>query len=78
MPETWDGVVLKESVWVTLAEMHSSGDIESAKATCIARQDTQERDKDTNSPTKLSTQNVSCIQEMQGQRWTEMEEMANQ
>jgi hypothetical protein len=43
----------QKSVRVTLAETHRSGDIEP--------------DRDTNPPSKLSTQNLSSIKEMQ--RW---------
>ncbi|KRY94069.1 hypothetical protein T11_2973 [Trichinella zimbabwensis] len=31
-----------------------------------ARQDSQWRDKDSNPPTKPSTQNLSCLQDVQG------------
>jgi hypothetical protein len=34
-----------------------------------AMQDSQQKDKDTNPFTKSLTQNFSCIQEVQGQRW---------
>ena len=36
----------------------------------VAMQDSQYRDKDSNPPTKPLTQNVSCLQDVQEQRWS--------
>jgi hypothetical protein len=44
----------------------------------IARWDSQWRDKDSIPPTKLSTQNVFCLQDLQGQRWTRDKENGQQ
>ena len=49
---------------ITLAETLSSGDMEPERLTFCSRQDTQWRDKDP--LTKLLTQNLSCLQEVQG------------
>jgi hypothetical protein len=48
----------QESMEVTLA-------MEPEKATSVAKQDPQQINKDANPPTKLSTQNLSCLQEIQ-------------
>jgi hypothetical protein len=48
-----------------LAVPHNIGDMETEEATPIARQEPQWSDRDTNLPTKLATQNLSCLQEMQ-------------
>jgi hypothetical protein len=57
-----------ECVRVTLVEKHSSGEMKPEGATPVARQEPQWRNEDANPPTKLSTQNVFCLQEMQGRR----------
>jgi hypothetical protein len=54
----------RESKGVTLAV----GDMDPGVATSVARQDFQWKDKDSNPPTKPSTQNVSCLQEVQEQK----------
>ena len=48
-----------EPMGMTLAVARNIGDKEP-----VARQDPQWRDRGTNLPTKLSTQNLSCLQEM--------------
>ena len=53
---------------MTLTVTHMIGDMENEKATAIARQETQGSDTNTYSSTKLLTQNVSYLQERQGQR----------
>ena len=72
--ETWDGGGSQESLGVDLANSLVSGDMEPEEATSYSDagpyHPTQRPDKDTNSPTKLSTQNLSCLQEIQGQRWS--------
>jgi hypothetical protein len=55
---------------VTLAKVPNSGDMKPEETTSAARQDSQWRDKDTNPPIKLSTQNSSCLKEVQGQKWS--------
>ena len=54
---------------VTLAVIHSTGVTEPEEVPSVARQEPQWSDKDTNPPTKLSAQNLSCLQEMQGLKW---------
>jgi hypothetical protein len=44
------------------------------RTTSLARQDPQRRLKDTNPPTKLSTQKLSCLKEMQEPRWSKVKE----
>jgi hypothetical protein len=51
---------------VTLAGMPKSGDMKPEESTSCSQAGHQCRDKDTNPPTKLSTQNLSYLQEMQG------------
>ncbi|EDL87993.1 rCG56853, isoform CRA_b [Rattus norvegicus] len=50
---------------VTLAVTHSIGDMNLKRPPSVARQEPQWSDRDSNPPTKLSTQNVSCLQETQ-------------
>ena len=49
-----------------LAAMHVEPDM----STPFSRQVSQLKDKDINPFTKPSTQNVSCLQDVQGQRWS--------
>jgi hypothetical protein len=50
----------------TLAVTHNIEDLEREEATsCSQPLEPQWSNRDTNAPTKLSTQNLSCLQEMQ-------------
>ena len=55
---------------VTLAVIHFFGDMESKEANCYIQKEHQWSNRDTISPTKLLTQNFSCLQAMQRQ-WME-------
>jgi hypothetical protein len=56
---------------LVLSMMPNSGYMEpERRPSLVARKDHQWRDKDTNPHTKLSTQNLPCLIEMQGQRWS--------
>ena len=50
---------------MTLAMTHSIGDMELKEATSCSQAGTQWSGKDTIPPTKLSTQNLPCLQERQ-------------
>ena len=54
-----------ESMWVTLAETPSSG-----CPSPVARQDSSGGIRTSTLPQKPLTQNLSCLQEVQGQRWS--------
>jgi hypothetical protein len=56
-------------MWVTITEMPKSGDMGPEKATSC-KQHPQWSDKDMNSPTNHSTQNMSYLKEIQRQRWS--------
>jgi hypothetical protein len=54
--ETWNKKGIQESMGVTLAMTHSFGDMGYEEN--ISRQEPQWSDRDTNPPTKHSTQNI--------------------
>ena len=56
-----------KSKGVTLAETHSSGDMDLKRSPPVTRQEPHWSSRDTNPPTKLLTQTLSCLQKMQ--RW---------
>jgi hypothetical protein len=67
MRKTWDSGGAQETLGVTPANTPSSRNMESWVATSCSqahRIPGGGRDKDTNIPTRLSTQNLSCLQEM--------------
>ena len=62
----------QDSMWVTLANMPNSGDTEPEKT--ISHSQAGSLNGDTNSPTKLLTQNCFRLNEMQGQKWKRLKE----
>lgn len=66
LSEICDGRGSRKCMKVTLADTPSSGDVKPEEATSSVRQDYQWREKEKYPPTKLSTQNLSCFQEIQG------------
>jgi hypothetical protein len=62
--ETWDGGGYGESMGVTLVE--TVGDMETEVATSCSQVGLPVEEGNTNPPTKLSTQNLSCLQDVQG------------
>jgi hypothetical protein len=61
LPQTWYRGRVQESVVVTLADPHGSGDMYHEEATFYSLQEHQCSDRDTNLPTKVSTPNLSCL-----------------
>jgi hypothetical protein len=57
-------------MWLTLAEVPNSGDME-PKPPTIVRQSAHWRDGDTNLPSEFLIQNCSCLKEIQGQNGAE-------
>ena len=55
---------------VTLAVTHYFGDMESEETNSYIQKQPWWSNRNSNPPTKLSTQNFSCLQEMQGQRYS--------
>lgn len=51
---------------VTLAETHSSGDMRPKEASSCSHEGTEWSDRDTNPPSKLLAQNISCLQKNAG------------
>ena len=51
---------------MTVLMTHYFGDMEPEETNCYIQKEPQWSNRDTNPPTKLSTQNLSCLQEMQG------------
>ena len=69
MPESWDEERPSVSKGVILAEIPSSGGICILKWPLpILRKVSQWKDKGNNTPTKSLILNVSCLQDVQGQR----------
>ena len=60
----------QKSMWVTLANMPNSGDMEPEEVTSCSQTGPplRDKDKDTNPSTILSTPNLPCLKEMEGQR----------
>jgi hypothetical protein len=69
-PETWDRGVFQESMGMTLAETHSSGMWKLKRPPPVARQEPHWKNRDTNPPTDLLTENLPCLQEIQAQIWS--------
>lgn len=67
-PSSFDGGGMQESRWVTLYKMPNSGTWNLKRPPPIAKYYTHWRDKNANSHTKLLTQTLSCLREMQEQR----------
>ena len=61
------GECISRYMGVTLAVTHYFRDMESEEANCYIQKEHQWSNRDTISPTKLSIQNFSCLQAMQGQ-----------
>ena len=61
---TWEA----PSKGVTLAVTYNIGDMEPEEDTSCSQVGPPVSDRDTNPPTKLSTQNLFCLQEMQSWR----------
>ena len=64
--EAWDKGGTQEPMGVTLAV----GMWNMKRPPSVARQELQWIDRDTIPPTKLSTPNLSCLQEIQAQGWS--------
>ena len=78
MTETWDKVGTQESMGLTLAVIHSTGDMEPEEATSCSQAGTQWSDRDTNLPTKLLTQIYPIYKKCKNGDETETEVMASQ
>jgi hypothetical protein len=55
---------------VILAKTYSSGNMKNGEAISYSQAGTPEEDKNTNLPQIPSIQNLSCLKEMQQQRWS--------
>ena len=64
--ETTDKGGAQESMGVTLAVTHSIGDMDPREAASCGQTETPVEHRDTKPPIKLSTQNLACLQKMQG------------
>jgi hypothetical protein len=63
--DVWDYFVSSlKSVKGTIAKMSNNGGMEPKRPLSVARPELQKLDKDNNPPTKLSTQNLSCLKEI--------------
>jgi hypothetical protein len=56
-------------MWMILAEKSNSENMEHEEATSCSQAVTPVEKLKTNPPTELSTQNLSCLKEIQGQKW---------
>ena len=68
-PRDLDGEGSQDSIWVTLAETHNSGNMEPVNVTSCSQADFPIKQYDSNSLTKLSTEKFSCLKETQKQEW---------
>jgi hypothetical protein len=63
--ESWDMGGIQSSIGMNLAVTHSIAEMEPKEATYCSQVEPQWSNRDTNPPTKPSTPNLSCLQEMQ-------------